>query len=176
VSIELVVGRTRKLARIEDLYDAHMTSAVRFAYLISGDEHLAQDLAHDGFLQASSKLGALRSPENFPAYLRSAIFNGYRSHFRKQRRERAYITRNRPGIPHPVEGPDFDTRDEIKRALTGLPSRRRAAVILRYYEDMTEQQTAEVLGCSVGAVKALVARGLTQLRAALEGVVDDRTE
>ncbi|MDQ3982361.1 MAG: RNA polymerase sigma factor, partial [Actinomycetota bacterium] len=58
-------GRT---ARVEELYDAHMPAAVRFAYLVSGDAELAQDLAHDAFLRVSSRLGALRSPEAFRAY------------------------------------------------------------------------------------------------------------
>ena len=169
----LETARSKRASRFEELYDAHMTAAVRFAYLISGDSHLAQDLAHDAFLKVSSRLWALRSPEKFPAYLRSTILNAYRSHYRRQRRERTHLATKRTGTDPSIVGPDLGSQDEIRRALNLLPPRRKTAVILRYYEDMTEQQTAETMGCSVGAVKALVARGLRQLRAALEGEPDD---
>lgn len=163
-------GRT---ARVEELYDAHMPAAVRFAYLVSGDAELAQDLAHDAFLRVASRLGALRSPDAFRAYLRSAILNGYRSHRRSRQRERARLELASAGAAPAASLPDVDTADEIGRALAALSPRRRAAIVLRYYEDMTERQTAEVLGCSVSAVKALVGRGLRQLRTTLEGEDDD---
>ena len=58
-------------------------------------------------------------------------------------------------------------RDELMRALAKLPPRTRAVVVLRYWEDLSEAETAQVLGCSVGAVKSQGSRGLAQLRAAL---------
>ena len=169
----LTVASSRRADRLAELYDTHMTSAVRFAYLLGGDKDLAQDLAHDAFLRVGARLGSLRSAEKFPAYLRSTILNAYRSHYRRQQRERAYLDAKRSEAHPAVYGPDFETRDRMKRALNDLPPRRKAAVVLRYYEDMTEQQTSEVLGCSVGAVKALVARGLKELRIDLEGENDD---
>ena len=165
-----VKGMSPSVAR---LYDDHITAAVRFAYLLSGDEALAQDLAHDAFIRVAGKLGSLRSPDKVGPYLRTAIVNAFRSHLRRVRRERRHLERGASVTPSSVEQPDVATRNEIRRALDLLPPRRRAAVILRYYEDMTERQTADVLGCSVPAVKALVARGLDGLRAGLEGETDD---
>lgn len=162
--------RRGSAAKLTELYDAHLGPAVRFAYLISGDATLAQDLAHDAFIRVASKLGTLRSPDNVGAYLRTTIVNGYRTHLRKRKREQSYVAGH--GTDAVSEMPDVDTRREVRRALDLLPPRRRAAVVLRYYEDMTERQTAEVLGCSVPAVKALVARGLETLRTALEGEID----
>ena len=69
--------------------------------------------------------------------------------------------------------PDVVGREDLWRALASLPARQRAALVLRYYEDLSERDTATVLGCSVAAVKSLVARGSDGLRAVItEG--DDR--
>lgn len=160
-------GRRRTSDKVADLYDAHIPGAVRFAYLLCGDAGLAQDLAHDAFIRVTSKVGTLRSPDDVRPYLRTAVLNGYRSYLRKRERERRYVETTRP--PDRVEQPDVATRQDIREALQQLPPRRRAAVVLRYYEDMTERQAAEVLGCTVPAVKALVARGLETLRATLGG-------
>ena len=170
VVVRALRGRT---ARVEELYDAHMPAAIRFAYLVSGDAELAQDLAHDAFLRVASRLGALRSQDAFRSYLRTAVLNGYRSHWRSSERERARLETAAVTQPAAATMPDVAAADEIRRALAELSPRRRAAVVLRYYEDLTERQTAEVLGCSVGAVKALVGRGLRQLRTTLEGDGDD---
>lgn len=166
-------GRGRTAQKVGALYDAHITGAVRFAYLVCGDRALAQDLAHDAFIRVAAKVGALRSPDKVGPYLRTAIVNAYRTHLRKLQRERRYLASASAGAEGPDEQPDVATRDEVRNALQQLPPRRRAAVVLRYFEDMTEQQTADVLGCTVPAVKALVARGLETLRAALEGERDD---
>ncbi|HEX2057870.1 MAG TPA: sigma-70 family RNA polymerase sigma factor [Actinomycetota bacterium] len=159
----------RTSEKVGALYDAHIAGAVRFAYLVCGDASLAQDLAHDAFVRVTSKLGALRSQDKVAPYLRTAIVNGYRSHLRKLQRERRYLEKAQS--VRAAEQPDVAMQRDVREALQLLPPRRRAAVVLRYYEDMTEQQTADVLGCSVPAVKALVARGLDTLRGALEGEV-----
>lgn len=165
-------GRGRAAHKVGALYDAHIAGAVRFAFLVCGDAALAQDLAHDAFIRVAAKVGTLRSPDKVGPYLRTAIVNAYRTHLRKLQRERHHLERAHAGAEGPAEQPDVETRDEVRSALQQLPPRRRAAVVLRYYEDMTEQQTADVLGCSVPAVKALVARGLETLRGALEGERD----
>lgn len=156
----------RAADKVGELYDAHIAGAVRFAYLLCGEDSLAQDLAHDAFVRVASKLGTLRSPDKTGPYLRTAVLNGYRSYLRKRERERRYVETT-PAVT--VEQPDVAARHEVRDALQALPARRRAAVVLRYFEDLTEQQTADVMGCSVAAVKALVARGLESLRATLKG-------
>ena len=162
-------ARKRMSRHAARLYDEHISAAVRFAYLLSGDAALAQDLAHDAFIRVTGKLGMLRSPDKVGPYLRTAILNGYRTQLRKVRRERAHVATGGGDPRATSEQPDVVTRTEIRGALDRLPPRRRAAIVLRYYEDMTERQTADVLGCSVPAVKALVARGLDELRTAMEG-------
>jgi RNA polymerase sigma-70 factor (sigma-E family) len=152
--------------RLGELYAAHAPDAVRLAYLLTGDRALAEDLVHEAFVRLFGRFRDLRNPDAFGAYLRTAVVNLARSHFRRRRVERAYLERERqsPSAP-PAE---IDGREEMWAALQQLRPRQRAAIVLRYYEDLTEAQTAEVLGCAVGTVKSLVSRGIGHLRGELQ--------
>ncbi|MGH2723490.1 MAG: SigE family RNA polymerase sigma factor [Actinomycetota bacterium] len=148
--------------RLADLYRLHAPEAARLAYLLTGDRALAEDLVHEAFVRMFGRFRDLRHAEAFRSYLRTTIVNLVRSHFRRVRVERAYLERER-GRPD-VPGPAPEGREEMWQALRRLSERQRAAIVLRYYEDLTEAQTAEVLGCAVGTVKSLVARGIERLR------------
>jgi RNA polymerase sigma-70 factor (sigma-E family) len=148
--------------RLGDLYAAHAPDAVRLAYLLTGDRHLAEDLVHEAFVRLFGRFRDLRNPDAFGAYLRTTVVNLARSHFRRRRVERAYVKREGRQPPRMVEAPGGG--DELWEALQRLRPRQRAAIVLRYYEDLTEAQTAEVLRCAVGTVKSLVSRGIDQLR------------
>jgi RNA polymerase sigma-70 factor (sigma-E family) len=145
------------------LYDRHIDDAVRFAYLLTGDEHLAQDLAHDAFVRLLKRFHDLRSKEAFGAYLRRTILNLVRDRYRRRLRWDRYEQASRLREAE-VDQPDVGLQQDLWRALQELPHRQRAAVILRYYEDLSEAQVGEVLGCSAGSVKSLVARGMEKLR------------
>jgi RNA polymerase sigma-70 factor (sigma-E family) len=151
--------------RLGELYQAHAPEAARLAYLLTGDPVFAEDLVHEAFVRLFGKFRDLRHPEAFRSYLRTTVVNLSRSHFRHRRVERAYLERE--GRMPPSPGPDPSARRELWESLQRLRSRQRAAIVLRYYEDLTESQTAEVLGCAVGTVKSLVSRGLQQLRTEL---------
>ncbi len=89
-----------------------------------------------------------------------------RSHFRRKRVERAYLQREASGPQsESVEGRDVVEADALWNELLRLAYRQRCAVVFRYYEDLSEHQTAGILNCSVGAVKALTNRAMEQLRA-----------
>lgn len=109
----------------------------------------------------------LRDPRAFPAYLRRTVVNLANSFFRRRRLERAYLERESraPEAFHPEHDPG--TRDALWRVLHALPPKQRAAVVLRFYEDLSEEETARLLGCPKGTVKSLVSRGLEALRRAL---------
>jgi RNA polymerase sigma factor (sigma-70 family) len=64
--------------------------------------------------------------------------------------------------------PDVGAREELWRAVLALPPRQRAAIVLRFYEDLSERETADALGCSTAAAKSLVARAMQTLRAQIE--------
>jgi RNA polymerase sigma-70 factor (sigma-E family) len=150
-----------------ELYQLNARDGVRLAYLMTGDRELAEDISQEAFVRVAGRWQDLRKPEAFRAYLRRAIVNLSRSHFRHQRVARNYLQRQ-PGTEVSTGLPDLERRDVLRRALQGLPYRQRAALVLRYYEDLSEQQTAEALGCSVGAVKSLVTRGTGALRQRVE--------
>ena len=148
--------------RLGELYERHAPSAVRLAYLLTGDHALAQDLVQEAFVRLYGRFRDLRDPNAFPAYLRATVVNLSRSYFRRRRVERAYAERQRASSnPGPS---DVGVRYEMWEALQDLPPRQRAAIVLRYYEDLTEAEIADVLRCAVGTVKSLVHRGLERLR------------
>jgi RNA polymerase sigma-70 factor (sigma-E family) len=158
---------TTEGGRLGELYEAHAPDAARLAYLLTGDRALAEDLVHEAFVRLFGRFRDLRNPDAFGAYLRTAVVNLARSHFRRRRVERAYLERESRA---PERAPsDFGARQELWEALQRLRSRQRAAIVLRYYEDLTEAQTAEVLGCAPGTVKSLVSRGIDKLRSELRG-------
>jgi len=148
---------------LEDLYVRHTPAAIRVAYLITGDADLAQDVAHDAFLRAVGRFRHLRQSEAFEAYLRRAVVNACTSHFRHRTVEASYVRRE-GRVAGTVDEPDQGRRDELRGALRALPERQRAAVVLRYYADLSEEQTGEALRCSPAAVRSMVARAMETLR------------
>lgn len=149
---------------IEELYLRSAPAAVRLAFLITGDAYLAEDVAQEAFIRVTGRFGHLRSAGAFDAYLRRTVVNLCTSQFRHRKVERAYLEREgrRPAVT--VDPPDVGERDELRVALRILPPRQRAAVVLRYYEDLSERQAAEALGCSESAVRSLVLRAMEALR------------
>ena len=166
--MELAKGSPRAAERMEELVQAHSAEAVRFAYLLTGDRDLAADIAQDSFVRLFARFRDRGGPDAVRSYLRTTIVNLCRDHWRRRRTANAYFARS-AGQPQQNEAlPPFEVRDELWSALQQLPARQRAALVLRYYEDLSEQQTADILGCAVGAVKALVTRGNHAMRTMLE--------
>lgn len=162
---------TRK--RLEDLYSTHATAATRLAYLLTGDRVVAEDMCQEAFTRVGGKLGALRDPERAPGYLLRTVVNLSRGYGRGRQRQWR-LGQKLSGAPD-VQSPDLAVRDELSRALMRLPLRQRTALFLRYYEDLTEAQAAEVLNCSVNAIRSLTFRAKEALRPELEKErIDDR--
>jgi RNA polymerase sigma-70 factor (sigma-E family) len=152
-------------SQIETLYRLHAPRAGRLAYLLTGDAHLAEDLAQEAFVRLIGRLGGVRDEAAIAAYLRQSVVNLARKHWKKRGSERAYLQREGPNLVANGNAlPDIAVQDELWEALGKLPYRQRAAIVLRFYEDLSEEQTARLLGCAVGTVKSSVARGLRQMR------------
>ena len=163
-------GRAREVQRdpLADLYVAHAPEGMRLAFLLTGDRALAEDLVQDAFARLVGRLRHLRDPGAFGAYLRRTIVNLATSHFRHRRVERAYL--QRAAAAPTIEAHRSEELDEAMHAvLLRLPQRQRAAIVLRFYEDLSDVQTAELLRCSAGTVRSLVSRAMTTLREALKG-------
>jgi len=159
----------RSRDRRGELYETHALRALRFAYLLTGDREVAEDLMQDAFIRVFAQVQGLRDPDAFFGYLRTTILNLARARFRRQRTERISLGKL-SSMSRSRGGPDYDVeeRDRLWRALAMLPFRQRAALILRYYEDLSERDAARVLATTVPGIKALVSRGTAALRTTLE--------
>src|SRR4051812_19306206 len=133
--------------RMAELYERHAGAGLRLAYLLTGgDRPAAEDLLHEAFVRCVGRFKHLRVPDAFDAYLRRAVVNLHTSGLRRTKLERAHAARER-GAPTRVGSmPDVAARQDLWSALRILPARQRAALVLRYYEDLSERDTAEVLG------------------------------
>lgn len=172
---EVAVGE-RSRSRFAELYAEYAPRAGRIAYLLTGDPELAEDLAQEAFVRLMGRLGSIRDDAVIAVYLRRSILNLARKHWRKLGTERVYLRSGGSGPAFDVDiQPDLDGRDELWRALGRLPYRQRAAIVLRFYEDLSERETARVLGCAVGTVKSSVSRGLQRMREEMIGDEDVRS-
>jgi RNA polymerase sigma-70 factor (sigma-E family) len=162
------MGRSEE--RMAALYVGHAPDAYRLAYLLTGDRHAAADIVQDAFVRLFGPFRDLREPAAFHSYLRRTVVNLSRDRFRKMRSDRERLARAGSLRQDREAGlPDIESRDTVMEALRSLPTRQQAALVLRYYEDLSEQETAEALRCSVSAVKGLVLRATTTLRERLGG-------
>jgi RNA polymerase sigma-70 factor (sigma-E family) len=154
-------------SRIGEMYRRHADAALRLAYLLTGDREVAEDVVQDAFVRLAGRLVHLRDPGAFDAYLRTTIVNLSRSYFRRKQVERLYLerARARPALASPSRS--IEDQEELWQALGRLSPRQRAAIVLRFYEDLPEGEVAKVLQCAPGTVKSLVSRGLGKLRNAI---------
>lgn len=172
--MEIIAAEGLGRSRLADLYSAYAPRAVRLAYLLTSDAAAAEEIVQEAFVRIASKLGHLRDPSAFERYLRRTVVNLSRSRGRRLARERKYLEREAAqATVQSLTEPDFAIRDQLFRALKLLPERQRAAVVLRYFEDLSEHQIAEALDCPLGTAKSLLSRGIQALRVSLEGEEDD---
>ncbi len=159
-------------AEFSDFMHGRWSQLVRLAYGLTGDLQLAEDLAQTAFARAYASWSRVRKADNPDAYLRRIVVNANRNRFRKIR-VTEQLTDSVPDLASSGDSADErHDRDALMKALLQLPYGQRAAVVLRYWMDMTEAEAAAVLGCSVGNVKSQSSRALAKLRsssALLEG-------
>jgi len=150
----------------DDFVDASLAGLSRYALMLAGDPHTAQDLVQETMVRARERwhrVSVTASPER---YVRRMLTNLYIDWHRAPWRRRVHLRADPAewAVPddHAQRAAD---RDEIWQALTALPRQQRAAVVLRYYEDRADQEIADILGCSVGAVRGYISKALSTLRA-----------
>jgi len=144
---------------------------VRLAYGLTGDLGHAEDVAQAAFARVYAAWGRLARAGDPDAYLRQVVVNENRRRFRKQR-----VAEDLPGdLPETGvtdDAGDPDERAMLLAALGRLGPRQRAVIVLRYWMDMSEADTAATLNCSIGTVKSQASRALATLRQ-ITGVTDD---
>jgi RNA polymerase sigma-70 factor (sigma-E family) len=147
---------------------ARQHALVRFGYALTGDRMLGEDLAQTALAKLHLKWATIRQAGALEAWVRKVMVNEHTSWWRRawRHRESVGIQASEQVVPVEDRLPDHD----LWQAVLTLPARQRAAVVLRYYEDLTEAQTAEVLGCSIGSVKSQTHRELATLRSRYEEV------
>lgn len=154
---------------LEAAFAAHHAQAVRLAWLLCGDRDQAEDVVATVWLKVHRRLQSGARLDDVGAYVRRAVVNETNSWLRRVvvRRREAQVRR---GDTRGQRGHDDQVADAdaVMRALDRLPHRTRAAVVLRYYTDLSVADTAAALGVSEGTVKSSVSRGLAALRTILE--------
>ncbi|MFI5682291.1 SigE family RNA polymerase sigma factor [Streptomyces sp. NPDC051636] len=162
----------RKRARDEEFQSfviGRWPRLMRTAFLLTGEQHAAEDLVQSTLEQVYTAWRRVGSADDPEAYVRRVMIN---AHARKHRRKlKEFLApRDDSGLVREVADTgdrisQADDRSALLKALSQLPVRQREAVVLRYWEDLTETQAAEAMGCSVGTVKSNAAKGIAKLRA-----------
>ncbi|MCX4574676.1 SigE family RNA polymerase sigma factor [Streptomyces sp. NBC_01571] len=168
----------RKQARDEEFQGfvvGRWPRLLRTAFLLTGEQHAAEDLVQSTLEQIYVAWRRVDTADDPDAYVRRVMVNAHARRHRRRLKE-FLAPKDDSGLTHEVpEGGDrmaqADDRSALLKALAQLPPRQREAVVLRYWEDLSEARVAEAMGCSVGAVKSNAAKGIAKLRA-VPGLAD----
>lgn len=160
-----MTGRDAAGVEFSEFVRARTSALLRTAYLLTGDRHLAEDLVQDALARTHRARRRITSDGHLEAYTRVAM---HHLHMRRWRRRR--VAEVLPGELVEVGDPAGDhahrisLRLSLHRALARLTARQRSVLVLRYFEDRTEGETAEIMKCSVGTVKSQTSKAIARLR------------
>ena len=156
-------GTTTRDAEFSSYMHARQASLLRTAYLLTGDRHTAEDLVQTAFAKLYLAWDKVQDQGSIDGYVRRILVNENNSLWRRawKRRELASET-----VPDRHHHDDYDggAGRELWELVQTLPKKARAVVVLRYYEELSEAETADALGISVGTVKSQASRALASLR------------
>lgn len=153
----------------EEFADSRLTALLRYAVMLTGDPHQAQDLVQETMVRVQLNWRRVARADSPERYVRRMLTNQYVD-WRRGSWVRRVLLRAEPDetvtvvddhAQHAVD------RDQIWSRLARLPRRQRATLVLRYYEDLPDAEIAEILGCAVGTVRSSISRALATLRAEL---------
>ena len=158
-------AETGAAAAVAELFRARYPEMVRLADLLGADD--PEDIAQEAFARLIRKRDSLRNPDAALAYVRASVCNLTRNRHRHLRVVRLRTPAARPEDSSEQVAILREDRREVLAALAALPPRRREALVLRYWLDLSEREIAAAMGVSPGTVKSNVSRGLAALAAAL---------
>ena len=142
---------------------ARQPSLLRTAYLLTGDRHTAEDLVQVAFAKLYLSWDKVQRRELVDGYVRRILVNEHASLWRRAFKRREVVADVLPETPT-VDRTDDGESAALWAFVQTLPRKQRAVIVLRYYEDLSEAETAEVLGISVGTVKSQASRALAAMR------------
>jgi RNA polymerase sigma-70 factor (sigma-E family) len=142
---------------------ARHPALLRYGHVLTGDPHSAADLVQDALERTGLRWSKVLRQDDPEGYVRRVMVNRHISGWRRLRRE--HLVAEAPESRAAAAPPHVD--DAMWHALSKLAPRQRAVLVLRYYEDLSEAEIAQVLGCATGTVKSQAAKGIATLRAAL---------
>jgi RNA polymerase sigma-70 factor (sigma-E family) len=145
------------------LYKAHAVSLTRLAYIMLGDRPAAEDVVQDAFLGLYRRWGHLRDSASAPGYLRASVLNGCRVALRPRNRRDDPATAELPWESAEATALVGEEHRHLLQAIRALPPRQREALVLRYYLDLSEAETARSMGIRRGTVKSATSRALAAL-------------
>lgn len=149
----------------EKYVEARTAALLRLAYLLCGNGHTAEDIVQDALLRAHRRWDRVTLADSPDAYVRRIILNEHRSW--RRRRASTELTIEPASMPPAAVDDSQDAlaaKDLTWRLLQELSEQQRAVLVLRYYEDLTDADIAELLGCAPGTVRSLAARAFARLR------------
>jgi RNA polymerase sigma-70 factor (sigma-E family) len=149
-------------AGFDEFVAARYPALLRTGYLLTQDRALAEDLVQTALAKCWLSWGRIEQEDPTP-YVRRVLINTYTAWWRRKWNSE-YPTEELPHTPHSGGHQTIDTRTDLAEALRRLPRRMRAVIVLRFYEDLSEAETARLLGCSPGTVKSQSSRALAKLR------------
>jgi RNA polymerase sigma-70 factor (sigma-E family) len=147
---------------------------IRLAYVLSGNQHAAEDLLQSALTRAAAHWGRIHTaPE---AYVRQIMYREQVSWWRRRSRRPETTMAEVPDRPAERDTTGPEDRLALQDALRALPAGKRAVLVLRYLEDLPEAQVAEILGCSVGTVRSQTHKAIAQLKSVLTPLDPTTTE
>jgi RNA polymerase sigma-70 factor (sigma-E family) len=153
-----------------DAYVAERGAALlRFAYVLTGDHHLAEDLVQEALVKVYRRWSKVEQPDQISAYVRKAILRQYLS-WRRLRSSSELPTAMDTDLAaaEADHAQQFADRDALRSKLAQLPRQQRAVLMLRFYEDLDDVAISELIGCSRATVRTHASRGLARLRGAVQ--------
>ena len=164
------VAQAGRLAGFEAFVAAGLPRLLGYAYALSGDQRVAEDLVQEALVRTGVAWSRVRRKDRPGSYVKTTILRIYLN----ERRASRQVPVGSGELERPAAEPGYarvEDHDALRKALAAVPPKMRAVLVLRYLEGMPDEDIAQALKCSRGTVRTQAARGLVKLRAAYRGEV-----
>ena len=152
------------MVEFEDMVTSRATVLLRFALMLCGDPHLAEDLVQTVLAKAYRRWSKISKAEQPEAYLKTMIVNEHLGWWRRRSSREVPTAEDSGSYDSYDSSTGHASRDAAWELLTRLPKQQRAVLVLRYYEDLSDEQIAVILGCAASTVRSNATRALATLR------------